>query len=295
MHHCCNHQHNNSKIGLIITFLLTTFIMLLEFFGGLVTKSLALLSDSGHMLVDSFSILLSLIALLYSTKKPTNTKTFGFYRIEIITAFINGFSLVVISLLIIKEAIFRFFHLEQIDSDKMILIAVIGLITNGISAIILAYKSDTKNNLNIKSAYLHIIGDLFGSIGVIITGIIIKYEGLLIVDPIISVVFAIIILRGAINVLKESFHILMEGAPKDLNIEEIKDCLLGIEGVIEIKNFYIWSLNSNEHALACCLKIEDNYDGQEILQRAICKIEQIFKIKHSTIQIEKSFIKHLKY
>lgn len=298
-HHGHSHSHNHfeetregNKKGLILALLITTGIMFLEFFGGLLTNSLALLSDSGHMLSDASSLFLSLIAIWFAARPPSPNKSYGYYRFEILAALFNGVTLFVIAGFIIWEAYGRFFEPPTIESGTMMLIASIGLLANLISAWSLMRKGDVKNNVNLRSAYLHVLGDALGSVGAIAAGILMLLFDWYIADPIISVLVALLILKSAWGVIKHSVHILMEGTPLAINQEEVKAALKEIDGVIDVHDLHIWTITSGLDSLSCHILIEDHKNSQEILQEAINKIKDTFKIEHTTIQIETSLIAH---
>ncbi|XCS10666.1 cation diffusion facilitator family transporter [Aeribacillus pallidus] len=295
-HHSHDHHHDfnreNNKKGLIIALLITVGILLLEFFGGLMTNSLALLSDSGHMLSDASSLALSLIAIWFAAKPASPNKTYGFYRFEILAALFNGVTLFVIAGFIIWEAVQRFFNPPTVASGSMMLIASIGLFANLLSAWVLMRKGDVKHNVNVRSAYLHVIGDALGSVGAIAAGFIMWLFGWYIADPIISILVALLILKGAWGVLKHSIHILMEGTPVTIDQNEVKKSLKSIEGVKDVHDLHIWTITSGLDSLSCHILIEDHQDSQKVLQAAIHMIEEKFKILHTTIQIETSQIHH---
>jgi len=294
-HHSHDHHdfnRENNKKGLIIALLITVGILLLEFFGGLMTNSLALLSDSGHMLSDASSLALSLIAIWFAAKPASPNKTYGFYRFEILAALFNGVTLFVIAGFIIWEAVQRFFNPPTVASGSMMLIASIGLIANLLSAWVLMRKGDVKHNVNVRSAYLHVIGDALGSVGAIAAGFIMWLFGWYIADPIISILVALLILKGAWGVLKHSIHILMEGTPVTIDQNEVKKALKSIEGVKDVHDLHIWTITSGLDSLSCHILIEDHHDSQKVLQAAIHMIEEKFKILHTTIQIETSQIHH---
>ncbi|AZV41224.1 cation diffusion facilitator family transporter [Peribacillus asahii] len=298
-HHGHSHSHNHfeetregNKKGLITALLITTGIMFLEFFGGLLTNSLALLSDSGHMLSDASSLFLSLIAIWFAARPPSPNKSYGYYRFEILAALFNGVTLFVIAGFIVWEAYGRFFEPPTIASGTMMLIASIGLFANLISAWSLMRKGDVKNNVNLRSAYLHVLGDALGSVGAIAAGILMLLFNWYIADPIISVLVALLILKSAWGVIKHSVHILMEGTPLTINQEEVKAALKEIDGVIDVHDLHIWTITSGLDSLSCHVLIEDDKNSQEILQEAINKIKDTFKIEHTTIQIETSLIAH---
>jgi cobalt-zinc-cadmium efflux system protein len=291
-HHHGHHHGPNNKLGLTIALVITSGIMLLEFFGGLLTSSLALLSDSAHMLSDAGSLALSLFALWFSAKPPSPSKSYGFYRFEILAALFNGVTLFVIAGFLVVEAYERFQSPPVVASGSMIAIATIGLLANIISAWALMRKSDVKDNINVRSAYLHIIGDALGSVGAIAAGVIMWLFGWYIADPIISVVVALLVLRSAWGIIKNAVHILMEGTPIAVNSTQVVNVLMEIEGVKNVYDLHIWTITSGLDSLTCHLLIEDSYDSQIILQQAIHKLEEVFQIQHTTIQVEKSQLQH---
>ncbi|WP_217362301.1 cation diffusion facilitator family transporter [Cohnella herbarum] len=275
-----------------IALIITAGIMLLEFFGGLITNSLALLSDSGHMLSDASSLALSLVAIWFATKPASPSKTYGFYRFEILAALFNGVTLFVIAGFIMWEAVQRFNAPPEVSSLSMILIASVGLIANLASAFALMKQGDVKNNVNLRSAYLHVIGDALGSVGAVLAGIIMLAFNWYVADPIISVLVSLLILKSAWGVIKHTVHILMEGTPITVNQEEVKSTLTEIKGVIDVHDLHIWTITSGLDSLSCHLLVEDDTDNQHILQQAIRLVEERFKIQHTTIQIETSMINH---
>lgn len=295
-HHDHNHSHNhhttNNKKGLTIALLITSSIMLLEFFGGLITNSLALLSDSGHMLSDAASLALSLTAMWIATKPVRASKTYGFHRFEILAALFNGVTLFIIAGFIVSEAYSRFWDPPTVASGSMMVIASIGLLANILSAWSLMRQGDVKDNINVRSAYLHIIGDALGSVGAILAGLLMLLFGWYIADPIISVIVAILILKSAWGVIKHAIHILMEGTPTTLNYDKVKSVLAEIDGVKNVHDLHIWTITSNLHSLTCHIVIENSMDEQVILQEAIHLMEEEFNMKHVTIQIEKSNTHH---
>ncbi len=291
-HHHFEEQREGNKKGLMIALGITTIIMVLQFFGGLITNSLALLADSGHMLSDASSLALSLVAIWFASRPASPNKTYGFYRFEILAALFNSVTLFVIAGFIIVEAYNRFFDPPTVASGTMIMIAFIGLGANLLSAWFLMRKGDINHNLNLRSAYLHVIGDALGSVGAILAGIIMLAFEWYVADPIISVVVALLILKSAWGVLKHSVHILMEGTPPTINEREVKEMLEGIEGVKSAHDLHIWTITSGLDMLTCHLLIEDDKSSQVILQQAIDLIHDHYKIEHTTIQVEKSMLQH---
>jgi len=299
-HHHAHHHHahdhhearEGNKKGLLIALAITTGVMLLEFVGGLLTNSLALLSDSGHMLSDASSLLLSLIAVWFAAKPPSPKKTFGFYRFEILAALFNGVALFAVAGFIVWEAVHRFREPPAVASGAMLVIAAIGLGANLLSAWALMHKGDVKGNLNLRSAYLHVVGDALGSAGAIVAGLLMLGFEWYIADPIVSVAVALLILRSAWGVLSRSVHILMEGTPITVDQDEVRQTLLSIEGVLDVHDLHVWTITSGLDSFSCHLLIRDDADGQRILQEAIEEMERRFRIRHTTIQVETSRIRH---
>ncbi|CAM4345491.1 cation diffusion facilitator family transporter [Paenibacillus tarimensis] len=297
-HHHGHHGHHHhvdlegNKKGLIIALAITFGIMLLEFFGGLFTGSLALLSDSGHMLSDSSSLVLSLIAVWIAAKPASPKKTYGYQRFEIVAALFNGISLFIIAGFIVWEAIERFANPPAVSSGSMMVIALIGLLANLLSAYFLMSRGDVKNNINLRSAYLHILGDALGSIGAIGAGLVMWLFGWYIADPVISMAVSLLILRGAWSVFVNALHILMEGTPEAIDQQSVRAALEQIDGVLNVHDLHIWTITSGMDSLSCHLLVDDNRDSQRILQQAIRLIGERFGIHHTTIQVENSGIEH---
>lgn len=294
--HSHGHDHHGarsaSKSGLLIALGITASIAVLEFVGGLVTNSLALLSDSGHMLSDASSLVLSLLAIWFASRPASARKSYGFYRTEILAALLNGVTLFVIAGIIIVEAYERFLDPPTVSSGPMMLIAFIGLLANLASAWALLRKGDVKGNINFRSAYLHVLGDALGSVGAIIGGVAMWAFGWYIFDPIVSVVVALLILKGAWGVISQSVHVLMEGVPGTIDQDEVKRSLLNIGGVKEVHDLHIWTITSGMDSLSAHVMVEEHEDQQRVLQEAITMLEEKFRMTHVTIQIETPKIRH---
>lgn len=293
--HAHGHTHAHApadRKGLLIALIITGGIMLLEFFGGLVTDSLALLSDSGHMLSDTASLALSLVAMIFAVRPASAKNTYGFYRFEIMAALFNGVTLFVISGFIMWEAFQRIGSPPEVASGTMMIIAAIGLLANLVSAWSLLRKSSGHENINIRSAYLHIVSDALGSVGALLAGLVMSLFSWYMADPIISVIVALLILRSAWGVVKQAFHILMEGAPQSVDSGAVSATLLGIDGVLDVHDLHIWSITSGLDALSGHLLIEDSRSHQDILQQAVKLIEQQYGIRHVTLQVENSAMQH---
>jgi cobalt-zinc-cadmium efflux system protein len=280
------HEVEANRKALWLAIGITVVIMIVEVVGGLLSNSLALLSDAGHMLTDVLALALSLLAVEFTTRPPSVTRTYGFYRMEILAALANGASLLFISALILYEAYRRFRATEPVDTQTMLIIAGIGLVANGAAALAMMKRSG--ESLNIRGAYLHILGDALSSVGVILGGLVIMLTGWYIVDPIISVIICFVIFRGAFALVKDSVNILLEAAPKGLDLGEIQMALREIPGVRDLHDLHLWTISSGIHAISAHVLV-DNVPlsrGGEILQDIGGVLKERYRIEHTTIQLE---------
>lgn len=286
------HEHGlqqtpvGGKKDLLIALSITLLMMVVEIIGGLLSNSLALLSDAGHMFIDNISLLLSFFAMKFATMPATEKKTFGFYRLEILAALINGVTLVLISLYIIYEAYFRIIHPQPVHGMLMLVIAVIGLVANIIGAAVLMKHRHT--NLNIHGAFLHIMGDAAVSVGVIIGGIVIVNTGWYLIDPILSILISCVIIYGAWQLLKESVNILLESAPAHINIKSVAAEIAKIKGVREAYHIHLWTITSGVYALSAHVLIDDQLvsGSRELIDEIRSLLLRKFNVLHSTIQLE---------
>lgn len=281
-----SHNHNANKKALTISFVLIASFMLVEFIGGYLTSSLALISDAGHMLSDTVALGLSLSALVFGAKAATSSKTYGYKRFEILAALLNGIVLVLLSIFIFKEAIERLSNPPLVIGKGMMIISTIGLLINIIVAWILHSQGSTKENLNMRSAFLHVIGDLLGSVGAIIAALFIMLFEWYIADSIASMVVSLLVLYSGWNVLRESVNILMEAKPGNIDSEKVIDLLKSIDGVIDVHDLHIWMITSDFSAMTVHLKVKKETDRDLILEKAKRSINKMFGITHVTIQIE---------
>ena len=280
-----HHHHTGNKRALFWSFIIIASFMVVEVIGGVLTNSLALLSDAGHMLSDAVALGLSFFAIKLGEKKATGTKTYGYKRFEIIAAALNGITLIGISLYIFVEAYQRFTNPQEVQSIGMLTISIIGLLVNIVAAFILM-SGDKDENLNVRSAFLHVIGDMLGSVGAIVAALLIYFLDWKIADPIASIIVAVLIIISGIRVTRESFHILMEGAPAQINAEKVKSALLKIPSVGNIHDLHIWSITSGEPMLSCHVTIIENHVHDDVLHQAQSILHDQFGIDHSTIQVE---------
>jgi cobalt-zinc-cadmium efflux system protein len=238
------------------------------------------------MLTDVMALLLSLIAIQLAVRPPSLTKTFGLYRMEILAALINGTTLILIAVYILYEAYHRFKASVVVESRTMLLVAAVGLAANGLAAWLMGRAS--KENLNIRGAYLHILGDAFSSLGVIGGGVLIYFTGWFVVDPIVSVGICLIILRGAFVLVKDSVNILLEAVPDDVDLEVVQRVLKAIPGVKDLHHVHLWTITSGIHALSAHVLVGDIQMSRtgEILQEINSLLREKFRIPHTTIQFE---------
>jgi cobalt-zinc-cadmium efflux system protein len=280
------HGAGGGKKGLLIALIITLFMMVAEIIGGLLSNSLALLSDAGHMFTDTLALTLSLFAMKFAEMPATERKTYGFYRLEILAAFVNGTILILISFYIMYEAYLRIREPEPVQSVLMLVVAGLGLVVNILGALFLVKHHET--NLNIRGAFLHIIGDAVSSVGVIIGGIIIAYTGWYLIDPILSILIAIGITIGAAGLVIESVNILLESVPSHLNVGTIAGEIGKMAGVHEAYHIHVWAITSGVYALSAHVVIDDRMvsSSRTLLDSIREMLAERFKILHSTIQLE---------
>ena len=280
-----------SKKTLYVTLFLTLFFALMELFGGLFSNSLSLVGDSFHMFSDVLALGASMVAIYFEAKKPTEKFTYGFLRLEVVVAFLNGIILMLIAVGMIYESVIRFFNPREIDFGSMFFIALIGLIFNIVITWILFSSTKKENNINIKSAMLHFLGDLLNSVGVIISSIIIYFTNFVYIDIIMSVVISVIIFIGGYKISKEAFFILMEAVPSEIYLNTLRNELLNIDGIKNIHELHVWK-NDNEEISFTAHILLDNYEKHNNY-RIINEIKEkltVYDIFHMTVQIENTGI-----
>lgn len=286
--HTHNHVHTNNKKVLAISFIIIGLFMIVEILGGFIANSLALLSDGLHMFSDTVSLGVALIAFIYAEKNATSTKTFGYKRFEVLAALFNGITLLIISGVIIIEAIRRFFNPIKVQSTEMFIISVIGLIVNIIVAIIMFKSGDTSHNLNMRGAFIHVLGDLLGSLGAIIASILIYVFNFTIADPIASILVSIIILKSAIGISRSSLNILMEGTPSDVDLDKIISTITNHNEIYNVHDYHVWTISNDMNALSCHAVVSETMSVQDC-EGLLKKIEHELlhlNIQHMTIQLE---------
>ncbi|OGQ52658.1 MAG: hypothetical protein A3J24_06940 [Deltaproteobacteria bacterium RIFCSPLOWO2_02_FULL_53_8] len=274
------------KGRLWVSIALTGIIFVVELAGGYLTNSLALMSDAVHVFMDVFALSLSLAAIYIAELPPTHTRTYGLHRVEVFVSWANSFILILITSAIFYSAYVRFGNPQPVESVGMLIVAVIGLVVNLIVALwLMGYA---KNNLNVKSAFFHVVGDAAASVGVIVGAIIIYYTGWSFVDPLISDLIGAIILVGSFSILYDSSHILLEGVPKDIELSAVIDDIKSSRGIIGVHSIHVWSICHDVYALSAHLDIDPLHRSRtgEILNEVNDCLAATHHIFYTTLQAE---------
>ncbi len=258
--------------------------MIAEAVGGWFANSLALLADAGHMLTDVAALSLTLFALWFAERPATSQKTYGYYRMEILAAFINGIVLVLLSLWIIYEALDRWVSPAEINGLQLTLVASGGLVVNLVSAYLL--HSSHSNDLNIRGAFLHVIGDLLGSVAAIVAGILILGFGWLWADALCSILISIVIVIGSWRLILESVNVLLEGTPRRIDLAAVENAILKTPGVDGVHDLHIWTISSGIDALTAHISHSETIAHSELLKEVRQVLHDNFGIDHLTIQME---------
>lgn len=271
---------------LLIAMAITGVFTLVEFIGGLLSDSLALMSDAGHMLTDTLALGLSLAAVRVALRPPTEEQTFGFIRAEILAALVNGAVLIVITIVIFYEAVRRLVDPPEVEAPLMLAVAVAGLAANAAGIFVLHDRS--KSNLNVRGAFLHMMGDLLSSVGVIIGALLIMFFGVRVADPVLSVMIGAIILVGAWKLLTQSASILLESVPSHLKLQDVKASLVSVQGVEDVHDLHVWTLSSGRHALSAHIVVGDRLvsDCSGVVAGCEEMLLEKFSITHTTFQLE---------
>ncbi len=284
-----HHSHgrasrNRRRLSLVLV--LTAIYMFVEALGGWWTGSLALLADAGHMLADVAALALALLAVWFGARPATPRKTFGYYRLEILAALINGVALVVISLFIFYEAYARWASPPEVKSGAMTLVASGGLLVNLVCVWLL--HADHEEDLNIHGAWLHIMGDVLGSVGAIIAGVLMTLYGWYAADPAFSIVIGLLIVWSSWHLIRESTNILLEGTPAHINLAAVEEAILETEGVADVHDLHVWTITSGREALSAHVIHAEATSQPELLKQLRAKLHDRFGVDHLTIQMETS-------
>jgi cobalt-zinc-cadmium efflux system protein len=277
------HDHAAPIRSLRFALVLTGTLLVAEVVGGFMSNSIALLADAGHMLTDVGALALSLFVAWFSRQPSTPRKSYGHLRWEILAAFLNGAFLLLISAAIIVESIIRMRSPEPVAGGLMMLIAIGGLIVNIAAAAVLHPTS--QSNMNVRGAYLHVLGDLFGSVGVLAAAVIIHYTGWLLADPIASLLTTVLIIRGAWSLVRESVDILLEGAPGHIDLDAVRAQVAAIPGIESVHDLHVWSVSPRMVAMSAHAIVRDPAQQQHVLEH-VHDAMALFGITHVTVQLE---------
>jgi cobalt-zinc-cadmium efflux system protein len=281
------HSHtpaSRNKKRLVIVLALTTTYLIAEVFAGLLTHSLALLADAGHMLTDVAGLGLALMAIQFAERPATPQRTYGFYRVEILAALANSVVLIGISVYILYEAYHRFRNPPEVQSQAMLAVASIGLLINLVGIYLL--RAASKESLNMKGAYYEVFSDLLTSIGVIVAAITMLTTGWYYADPLISAGIGLFILPRTWMLLRDAVGVLLEGAPTDVNLAAMREALGNVAGVASVHDLHVWSLTSGVNAMSVHAVLADHALHDEVLASVQRKVTSEFKIAHATVQVE---------
>jgi cobalt-zinc-cadmium efflux system protein len=284
-HNCKQEKRHKRKakrlkiaLGLVLVY------MIIEAIGGWFANSLALVADAFHMLTDAAGLLLALLAIWFASKPATAKKTYGYYRLEILAAFVNGIFLTVISLLVIYSAYKRFNEPLVIDAAKLSFIAFGGLLVNLICVYLL--HQEQKSDLNLHGAWLHVVGDLLGSVAAILAGVVILFSGWVWMDSLMSFLISLIIIYSSWNLIKESVNVLLEGTPSHINLKKVEEAIKETKNVRQVHDLHVWTITSGVHAMSVHVVHEREASQAELLKEVRKRIKDKFGIEHLTVQME---------
>lgn len=282
------HHHGSPKTGrrLVVSIFITVAFVLGEATIGYTSHSLALMSDAGHNFADALALGLSWYGIWIARKPSTQERTFGYHRVGILTALFNAVSLVAIALLIFWEAIDRLRHPEPVESTPMIVVALVAILLNTFISIWL--RSGAKHDLNVRSAYTHMIGDAISAAGVVVAGVIVALTGASIADPIVSTLIGVLILFSSWGILKESIDVLLEAIPKGMNMASVEQTIGSVHGVLTVHDLHVWTVGSGMVCCSCHIMVNEQSvrSGENVLRSVTKELADHFGITHSTIQVE---------
>jgi len=288
--HKHNHNHTHTEVkgrNLIISIILNTVITVSQVIGGIISGSLSLLSDALHNFSDVLSLIVSYVATILSKRKASTNKTFGFKRAEIIAAFVNSATLIIVAILLIKEAIVRFIAPQEVVSDLVIWLSILGIVANGISVLLL--KKDADTNMNMKSAYLHLLTDMMASVAVLVGGLLMKFYKFYWIDPLLTFAIALYLIYMGYDLLKQSTKVLMLFTPNTVQVDEIVTTIRKIEPIKNVHHVHIWQLNEDEMHLEAHIDFKEDIKLSEfdvILDRIEEEVYHTYGINHVNIQPE---------
>jgi cobalt-zinc-cadmium efflux system protein len=283
--HSHGHSHGTGNI-LKWSLAATTVFAAVEVVAGIQAHSLALVSDAGHNFTDALALLLTWVGFYLQSKPANEIKTYGYHRASVLSAFVNALTLVALSGWILFESLDRLRHPQPVNEMVMIAVAVLGLLING--GIVVALRVASRNDLNVRSAFIHMLGDALGAVAIIGGAVAIRYTGWMRVDPALSILIGLLIVWTAWDIIRESLNILLEGLPRGICLQDVGAAMQAIEGVLDVHDLHIWSLGSSTHALSCHVLIDDVPPSASdiILRRLNGMLSDRFHISHTTVQFE---------
>jgi cobalt-zinc-cadmium efflux system protein len=263
----------------------TVVFVLIQAGAGLTAGSLALLSDAGHNLTDALALALAMFGVYLQRKPADQARTFGYHRGGVLAAFVNALMLILLSLYLFYESWHRLLNPQPVHEPTMIVVAGLGIVLN---VAIMAGLHNSRSDVNIRAAWLHMFGDALGSVAIIIGAIAIRQTGWLSIDPLLSILIGGLIIWTAIDITRDSLNILLEGMPRGLTLPAVEDALRRVQGVSDVHDVHVWSLGSGAHSLSCHAIIEDMppSESEQILQKINCMLGDQFQIHHTTVQFE---------
>jgi cobalt-zinc-cadmium efflux system protein len=288
-HHDHAHSHSAAAAGsnrLQIVLLLTATYLAFEIAGAVVTDSLALLADAGHVFIDVAGMTLAVLAIRYGARTPTSQKTYGYYRLEILSALINGLLMVGIGAYILYEAVTRFSDPPDLPGLTVFAFAAPGLVVNIVSALLLF--EGQKGSLNLRGAFLEVVSDLAGSVAVMVAGIVIYFTDFRAIDPIASLGIGLFILPRTWMLLSEAVHVLLEGTPRNISVDHVREHILGVPGVTALHDLHVWNLTSGMNVMSAHVVIAPEAQAGRVLNDLCSCLSGHFDIEHSTFQIERT-------
>jgi cobalt-zinc-cadmium efflux system protein len=282
------HAHGTSLTGrrLLLSVVITVAFVIGEAITGYFSNSLSLMSDAGHNFADALALILSWYGLWIARRPSSEKHSYGYHRVGILTALVNAVALVVIALLVFWEALSRLRHPEPVQSKPMIIVALIAILLN--TVISLWLRKAAKNDLNIRSAYMHMLGDAISAAGVVVAGVVVAFTGASIADPIVSILIGLLILWSSWGILKESINVLLEGIPEGMDMWSVEQTINDVHGVLAVHDLHVWTVGSAMTCCSCHITVEEQSvrSGENVLRAVTKKLEHDFGIAHTTIQVE---------
>ncbi|MGA2238416.1 MAG: cation diffusion facilitator family transporter [Candidatus Bathyarchaeia archaeon] len=279
------HSHASTTKALVAAVSITASFFVIELVGGILTNSLALQTDAFHMLTDVVALAYALVAVRLAQRPVSLRRTYGYYRVEILSAFLNGILLWAVVIFVFYEAIQRIQYPSNVQSLNMVIIAVLGLVANGLVAATLSRSRNT--SLNLKGAFLHVVADVLGSVGAISAGIIMFFTGWYQADPIASIMIGVLVFYSSGKLVRDSVNVLLEGVPSHIDVSAVERRILGMKGVKNVHDLHVWSIADTK---MCCMSshvvVEDDTNGKDLVTKLIHILKEEFGIDHTTFQLE---------